>query len=292
MLELLLLVHVHFLLFGKVIIGNPIILAGSTASTYNYTNLTAGNYINSTFQNGSVSNYFPVLANAGNFTGLPTFSNSIGVARTVFLDTISALLSLSPSSYAALIDRYGYPSLFFITLFEGASAPIPSEIVIPAAGALSRTGHVYAYFALLAMLVGSMLGTAIDYVVAYKLGREGVYKYASFLRIKQKDLDNFDSWFEEHGSVAVFTSRLLPVIRSAMNFPAGFSKMNPVRFFAYSFAGILMWDSLLFAFGYYLVATTDTTIIGIAVGLFIIVLYLSGKYWLKGFNKKPTKPKK
>jgi len=238
--------------------------------------------------NGSTINYTLVVAAAQNFTG-----NVGSLYFRTILDIPSAIYgsivgltalnpSLNPSFFIGLVDSYGYAALFSITLLDSASISVaPSEVVLPVAGLLAKTGHMYIFTIVFVLFLGQFLGTAIDYTLAYTIGRDGVYRYLHLLKIKRKDLRAFDRWFNEHGAFAVFASRLLPVVRSIMNFPAGFSKMSPLKFFTYSMAGILIWDVILLLFGYFLISSSNSTIIEAAIGVGAITLYVMTKITLK-----------
>ena len=58
---------------------------------------------------------------------------------------------------------------------------------------------------------------------------------------ERTDLDLADRWFARYGEMIVFGSRLLPVIRTFIAFPAGVAKMNMTRFVVYTFLGSLPW---------------------------------------------------
>jgi membrane protein DedA with SNARE-associated domain len=59
--------------------------------------------------------------------------------------------------------------------------------------------------------------------------------------ISPHDLDLADRWFARFGEAIVFASRLLPVIRTFIAFPAGVARMNLKKFVIYTFAGSLPW---------------------------------------------------
>src|SRR5438445_575600 len=65
--------------------------------------------------------------------------------------------------------------------------------------------------------------------------------YGRYVLISQHDLDLADRWFARYGEMIVFSSRLLPVIRTFIAFPAGVAKMNMTRFVVYTFLGSLPW---------------------------------------------------
>jgi membrane protein DedA with SNARE-associated domain len=82
-------------------------------------------------------------------------------------------------------------------------------------------------------------------VVAYWVGvwggRPFVERYGKYVLISHHDLDTADRFFTKYGQVAIFISRLLPVVRTFISLPAGISRMNFGRFCLYSFLGSLPW---------------------------------------------------
>jgi membrane protein DedA with SNARE-associated domain len=59
-----------------------------------------------------------------------------------------------------------------------------------------------------------------------------------------------DRFFQRYGEIAVFASRLMPVVRTFISLPAGIARMNVWRFTLLSFAGAYPW-SLALAWGGY-----------------------------------------
>ncbi|MFH1141073.1 MAG: DedA family protein, partial [Chloroflexota bacterium] len=64
------------------------------------------------------------------------------------------------------------------------------------------------------------------------------------------DLERADRWFARYGSWAVFLSRMLPVVRTFISFPAGVVRMPLLRFCVLTFLGSFPW-SLGLAYGGY-----------------------------------------
>ena len=173
----------------------------------------------------------------------------------------------------AFISSYGYTALFILMTLENASLPVPSEVVLPLAGLFVAKGILSFPIALLVILAGSMLGIAIDYYVAYFVGKDFVYKHLNTFRISERTVKDFEDWFVANGSFAVFVSRLIPVVRGLISFPAGFALMDKRKFFFYSFVGALIWDFLLMLFGYYALSVSNVSVLLTAIGIFAIVLY-------------------
>lgn len=151
---------------------------------------------------------------------------------------------------------------------------MPSEAVLPLAGYFSATGALNVYLAIAVALAGGILGAAVDYAIGYYVGNDVVYKHLGRFHVKRKDLDAFDAWFDRNAILAVFMSRLIPVVRTAMSFPAGFAKMPLKDFFAYSIAGTLIWDIVLVGFGFYALSASSAELILASVSVFVIFLYV------------------
>ncbi|MDE1857398.1 MAG: DedA family protein [Candidatus Micrarchaeota archaeon] len=188
--------------------------------------------------------------------------------------SILGLFGSASGGIMTFISSHGYLAVFVLMLLEGSSVPVPSEIVLPAAGLLASQGVINLYLAILVGLLGNTIGLVIDYYIGYFIGKEIVYKHLEWFHMKRSRLDAFDRWFAANGAAAVFFTRMIPLIRTLISFPAGFAKMPKLKFFGYSIAGSLVWDSVLVLFGYYLFSYVHSVplILG-AIGAFAIVLY-------------------
>lgn len=192
----------------------------------------------------------------------------------LFSLSLLGLMKGSAGIITNYIQAYGYAAIFGLMALEGSSLPVPSEVVMPLAGYFAAKGTISFVWALLAGLLGSIVGLAVDYYIAYFVGKDVVYKHLKAFHIKKESLDNFDDWFERNGVAAIFLTRLVPVIRTLVSFPAGFARMNAKKFFGYSALGSLIWDAVLMAFGFYALSANDATIVLASTGVFALALYL------------------
>lgn len=185
----------------------------------------------------------------------------------------------------SLVETYRYPMLFLLMFLESASIPVPSEVVMPLAGALAFRHILYFWPAFIVTFAGSSLGIALDYYIGFVLGKEVVYKHLRFFHLNRKKLDAFDSWFNKNAVAAVFFSRLLPVVRTIMSFPAGFARMKPKEFFAYSFSAAALWNIVLMLFGFYALSTNNAVIWMGAIGAFAIALFVLYRIGMKRLRR-------
>ena len=139
------------------------------------------------------------------------------------------------------ISALGYPGVVLMMGIESACIPLPSEIIMPFSGYLVYTGRFNLWAVSLAGAAGCVLGSLVAYYAGMWGGRPFIEKYGRYVLISLHDLNVADKWFARRGELIVFASRLLPVIRTFIAFPAGVAKMNLSRFVVYTFVGSFPW---------------------------------------------------
>jgi len=154
------------------------------------------------------------------------------------------------TTLTTIIQSLGWFGIVVIMALESANIPIPSEVTMPLAGWLlvqARGGT-----AIQAVLVGGLLGalgcligSVINYGIGAYGGRPFVERYGKYILISPKDIARADKWFARWGDWASFISRLLPVVRTFISFPAGMVRINFTRFVIFSFLGSFIWCAVL-----------------------------------------------
>ena len=149
----------------------------------------------------------------------------------------------------------GYGGIAVLMAIESACIPLPSELIMPYAGAMSDAGvraalgaqygvTLSAFNLLLAAVAGAIgcnIGSEIAYWVGATGGRKAIEKYGRYVLISKHELELADRWFARRGEWIILVARLLPVIRTFIAFPAGVARMNRVKFHVYTFVGSLPW---------------------------------------------------
>ena len=158
---------------------------------------------------------------------------------------ITYLLAIISSFVITTISTLGYGGVVLFMAIESAAIPLPSEIIMTFAGFLVTVGRFNIWLVALAGAVGNLLGSIITYYIGKYGGRPLVEKYGRYVLIHRDDLDQAERWTLKYGSVGIFFSRLLPVIRTYISLPAGVIGMNFGKFVAYSFAGAYLWSLFL-----------------------------------------------
>lgn len=190
----------------------------------------------------------------------------------------------------AWITALGYGGIAGMMAIESACIPLPSEIIMPFSGYLVFKGVLNLHLASLAGAFGCAVGSAIAYYAGMRGGRPFLERYGKYALIRRRDIDHADHWFQKYGEKIVFVSRLLPVVRTFISFPAGVSRMHFRRFLLYSFAGSVPWCYFLTYLGFVLGKNWDSLRkyfhnADIVIGVFLLAAFA---FWLY-HHLKPEK---
>ena len=153
--------------------------------------------------------------------------------------------------YAArAIEALGAWGVGLLTLLETVFPPIPSEVILPLAGFLTRQGQMSFVLVLITSTVGAYLGALLLYALGARLGLERSIRWLSKVPLTDReDFEKAAGWFSRHGRAAVFFGRLLPGVRSLISLPAGAQRMNLLTFSVFTIAGSGLWNTLLIGLG-------------------------------------------
>src|SRR5204862_7759279 len=124
--------------------------------------------------------------------------------------------------------------------------PLPSELVIPPAAHLAQTkGNLSMAGIVVAGTIGSWLGATAMYWAARLAGRPLVMRYGKLVLITPEKVQGAERWASRHGSMGIFISRLLPVVRHLIGIPAGIVEMNFKLYSIYTILGSGIWCAVL-----------------------------------------------
>ena len=155
-----------------------------------------------------------------------------------------------------VIDALGYLGVALLVALENVFPPIPSEIVLPFAGVVSRRGGATLPGMIVAATIGSVVGALVLYGLAAWIGPERLHgfivRYGKWFRITNEDIERAERWFDRRAIVAVLVGRCVPLIRSLVSIPAGFRRMPLGLFLVYTVIGSLVWNTGLITAGYIL----------------------------------------
>ena len=149
------------------------------------------------------------------------------------------------------VGRLGYAGVILLMALESSFVPFPSEVVVPPAGYLASLGQMNIFLVILSGIVGSILGSLLNYWIASRFGRDFLLKYSKYFFINTEKFARFEVFFNTHGEITTFVGRLIPVIRQYISFPAGLVRMNLKKFIFYTGLGAAIWCTVLAYVGYF-----------------------------------------
>jgi membrane protein DedA with SNARE-associated domain len=150
----------------------------------------------------------------------------------------------------------GYWGIGLLMFAENLFPPIPSELIMPLAGFTVAQGKMNFTLAVIAGVIGTILGALPWYYAGKLVGEKRLKsladKYGKWITVSSKDIDKATRWFSRYGNKAVLLGRLVPGIRTLISLPAGLSNMPLAPFLIYSTLGTTAWVMLLTFLGYML----------------------------------------
>ncbi len=206
-----------------------------------------------------------------------------------------------------LYGAVGYLGLMLAMAIESAMIPLPSELVLPYAGFLVSdpsqlepiTRAPWSFWIAVTMAtIGNTIGSVVGYTIGAWGGRPFLERYGKYLLIRPHELELADRFFEKYGPATAFFSRLMPIVRTFISFPAGVARMHLGKFIVYSTAGALPWSILLVWAGEQLGANWveirhmlepyDLLIAALVVAAGL--LFIWWRLGMPGWRRSPAKP--
>jgi membrane protein DedA with SNARE-associated domain len=149
-----------------------------------------------------------------------------------------------------LLEAHGLLIVFLTMTAESACIPIPSEIVVPYGGFLAAQGFTQLWMVIVVATMANLIGSSIAYAVGRYGGRTLFLKYGRYVLVSPHHLDKAERWFDRHGEITVFFTRMMPGVRTFISLPAGIARMPWGKFLLYSALGSIPWNASLAYLGY------------------------------------------
>ena len=199
-----------------------------------------------------------------------------------------------------IMNQFGYLGIFLLIAIENIFPPIPSEVILLFGGFMSTYTNMHIVGIIIASTLGSLVGAYALYFIGKIFNKERLKKIVrgkigKVLRIKEKDIDMADEWFDKKGNKTVFFCRFIPIVRSLISIPAGMSEMPLGKFTLYTVVGSLIWNTVLSIAGQTVGANWES-ILAIfeqyshIAAIVLVILGVGAIVWF--YSKKRTKKSK
>jgi membrane protein DedA with SNARE-associated domain len=157
---------------------------------------------------------------------------------------------LSLSEYLlATLGVYGLPLLFGALLVGSAGVPLPSSLLLVAAGSFVDQGEMELWHVLALASAGAILGDQIGYAAGRWGGRRLTRRLGRFVGGEEK-MKAAEGWLKRREGAGVFLSRwLLTPLGPVVNVTAGATDYPWPRFILYDVLGEALWVALYVLLG-------------------------------------------
>lgn len=190
-----------------------------------------------------------------------------------------------------LVADYGVWVVFAVTFLSCLAVPVPSSLLMMAAGGFAAAGDLVLYAVALAAFGGAVLGDNSGYWIARRLGSRAatwIDKNAKRGALKSKATDIL----ERRGGPSVFlTCWLFAPLGPTMNYVCGITQFNWGRFVVWGIAGEIVWVTIYVGLGYSFAdnITALSSLLGNASGFVTAILLVIGLGWwlVRAAQKKP-----
>ena len=158
----------------------------------------------------------------------------LAIAEAINLDTIQAI-----------IEQYGYWSVFFGIALENAGLPLPGETITLVGGFLAGSGDLQYVGVLSCAVSGAIIGDSCGYWLGRWGGWNFLSRFGKLLRISEEKLEATRDRFANNAGKAVFFGRFVALLRIFAGPLAGIVGMPYWKFFIFNASGALVWGSVI-----------------------------------------------
>jgi membrane protein DedA with SNARE-associated domain len=150
------------------------------------------------------------------------------------------------------IGHYGYFGIFALLVLGIVGLPVPDETLLTLVGYLLYRGKLNVAPALAAVLLGSICGITLSYLLGRTTGYYLLHRYGPKLHVTQDKVDRVHGWFKRFGGLTLTFGYYVPGIRHLTAYVAGASKLEYPVFAAFAYTGAVLWTSTFMSLGYFL----------------------------------------
>ena len=150
-----------------------------------------------------------------------------------------------------LLDQYGILVLFVLLALGIIALPVPEETLLVLTGILISNDKLALFPAFFSVLLGSVCGISVSYILGRTAGNFIIHKYGSWVGITEKKLEQAHGWFERFGTWSLFIGYFIPGVRHFTGFSAGTTYLDYRHFALFAYSGALVWVSTFLSIGYF-----------------------------------------
>lgn len=148
------------------------------------------------------------------------------------------------------VARHGYAVLFFGVLAEQLGAPLPTMLILIAAGALAGAGSLNLILIFALGVVAASIGDAVWFFVGRRRGLQVLNFLCRISLEPDSCVGGAKGVFLRHGARSLLVAKFIPGFTTFAPPLAGATGMSAWRFFVFDGFGSLLWIATFAGLGY------------------------------------------
>lgn len=184
-------------------------------------------------------------------------------------------------SLLALVPTYGVWLIFFCLMLSCLALPLPSSIMVMAAGGFAAAGDVALWQVQLAALTGFIAGDQLTYGIARGPGQGLVRKMQRYPRF-EKPFQKAEVMLHQRGAGAVFLTRtIFSPLGPYLGYLSGAVKLQWPKFTSAAIAGAVCWSFAYSLLGYFFAPRIRqiASMIGNGIGVIMLLAVAAALVW-------------
>ena len=185
--------------------------------------------------------------------------------------------------------QYGLIAMFLFIILEYACLPLPSEVILPLAGAMAVANGDSLVLVIIISIVAGLIGSMICYSIGYSGGNAVLDQLMKKFPNTRKGIESTRQFYQRYATYSVGFGRVVPLFRTYISFMAGITKQSLRSFLFASTLGIMVWNILLISIGYWLADSWQMILGYYDQGkwiIFILALVAIGIVFFKRYRQK------
>lgn len=189
------------------------------------------------------------------------------------------------------VQDYGYLAVFLMVFLQeiGVPNPVPNELILLFAGALTSIGGLSVWIMVLTAVAADVIGTTILFTAFYFFEHIILEKISKWVPINEK-LNKIKAKIAKHDRWAIFLGRMMPYVRGYVSAAAGILNM-PYRVFIPMVAiSAVIWSGGYVVLGHFLGRQWEVVASLIEQykwSFFVVLLSIVIIWFYIGHRKKP-----
>ncbi len=180
-----------------------------------------------------------------------------------------------------LLSEFEDLGVFIAMFLESSVIPLPSEVIVIAAGALG--------IPLISIVLFGSLGSTVGALVGYLLGRYAampvILKLGKYILIKPHHIQKAEAFAKKYGVAGVLVGRMLPVVPfKVFSIAAGITNIPLVPFMACTLIGVVPRMYLLALFGTAILQYKKPALVAIIAVVLVIIAFKLTKMFYNNKN--------